>query len=436
MKYKSLLIPALVFAFVSCESETTSNQEEKKQDETTSAIQPPIDNVEVAEQTYDVDCKTGGTIHLPNGGSIEVPKNAFVDQDGNPIQGNVKISLKEYHSLADILSSGIPMDYDSAGVSTPFVSGGMFAIKGKHNGEEIKIKEDKNLNVNLASYDDTPCYNFYKLDEQSGDWTYKNTKTATPNPNFSGPVKPKIPQETESDALVLDVNINNGKESSEHLKDVLWKYDGNDEEKIKAFISKHPNLKGKLVKSNRSYFAYNLLVFGGKKQDSIPIAPVFDGSNMKAAMAKFKKDQQAFIAAFESEDQIPQGSMIRSISIPSFGTYNWDYIRKQDDFEPVLVQFNFNGKKQQGGNAFFVSKSDRAMINIGDPTKKNQVFVKKGGYNSIIICLPDNKVAIVDSYDFEKAFNKRNGNTVVITPTVQGDKIKSQTELEQLIARI
>lgn len=436
MKYKSLLIPLFVIPFISCETENTEQTEINTVDNTPSAIQAPFDGVQAKIQTYEVDAEKGGTITLPNGGSIDVPTEAFVDENGNAIQGTVKISLQEFHSMADILSSGIPMDYDSAGVTTPFISGGMFTINGTHEGKNVEVKKDKSLDVNLASYDDTPCYNFYKLDEKSGEWSYKDTKSGTPNPSFSGPNKPTIPEETGSDELVLDINIDNKKASSEFLKDVLWKYDGSSEAELKKFLQKHQNLRGNIVKSNRSYFGYNLLVYKGKTLDTIPVAPVFDETNLSAAMAQFKKDQANFIAAFEKEDQIPQGSMIRSISIPSFGTYNWDYIRKQDDFEPVFVQFNFNERIPAGGKAYFVSKSDRAMIALGDPTKKNEVFVKKGGYNSIIICLPDNEVAIINSSEFKKAYEQKNGNTMVLNPSKNKEKIDSQLQLEQLIARI
>ncbi len=178
-----LYLGSAILILSACKSGNENILKHNISKETVSCIKP-FEGLEIKENVFEIESAEKSVINLKNGGKIEFPANAFVDAQGNPVQGKVEIEWQEFHSLTDIILSGIPMKYDSAGVQNNFQSGGMFTIKAKQNDENVDLAPNKKAKVDLASMQDTPCYNFYKLDEEKGDWAYKTTKNGTKNPNF------------------------------------------------------------------------------------------------------------------------------------------------------------------------------------------------------------------------------------------------------------
>lgn len=134
-------------------------------------IKPPVAGLDVAPNVYTADAKSGGLLEYPSGTKIIIPQNAFVDKAGNPVSGNVTISYREFRDPVDIMLSGIPMKYDSAGQSEDFESAGMFEMNASVNGEEVFLAPGKKVDMDFAVVDTASTYNFYRLDEQKG-WQY------------------------------------------------------------------------------------------------------------------------------------------------------------------------------------------------------------------------------------------------------------------------
>ena len=130
-------------------------------------IQPPLKNVKVEFDTLQMDASEAKTFSFETGTTINVPKDAFVDENGNPIKGKVELKFREFHNAAQIIASGVPMVYDSAGIKKPFESAGMFDIRGFKDGKPVFIANDKNIEVNLASYTSDSTYNDYYYEEEN-----------------------------------------------------------------------------------------------------------------------------------------------------------------------------------------------------------------------------------------------------------------------------
>jgi hypothetical protein len=93
-----------------------------------------------------------------------------VNRNGQEIIGDVEIQYREFHDQADIIASGIPMQYDSAGTNYTFESAGMFDVRGFQNGEEVFIKPEKSITVELNSKQPADTYNQYYLDTVAKKW--------------------------------------------------------------------------------------------------------------------------------------------------------------------------------------------------------------------------------------------------------------------------
>jgi hypothetical protein len=150
----------------------------KKQEQTqvpntpTKFINEPFQKAKVNYTTYKVDNSKGADIKHPSNSKIKIPKSTFVNKQGQEIKGEVEILYREIHDQAEIIASGIPMTYDSAGIRSTFESAGMFEIKGYQNGEPVFIKKDQSLTVEFCSKDADDHFNQYYLDTVAKNWQY------------------------------------------------------------------------------------------------------------------------------------------------------------------------------------------------------------------------------------------------------------------------
>ncbi len=156
-------------------NDTTTTLAQNKTQSTKTAerkafIAPPVKKINVPYHSYKVNADKGGEITHNTKSKIKVPKNAFVNKNGQDIIGEVEIQYREMHDQADIIASGIPMTYDSAGTQYHFESAGMFDIKASHKGEEVFLKRDKPVTVDMVSRQAADSYNQYYLDTVSQKW--------------------------------------------------------------------------------------------------------------------------------------------------------------------------------------------------------------------------------------------------------------------------
>jgi hypothetical protein len=133
-------------------------------------IAPPVAELVEDYIIVDVNAEKGGKFALGSS-NIEVPPSVFLDDDGNKVKGVVQLKYREYKDKIDLLFSGIPMDYDTAGTTMVFETGGMFELRGEQLGKEIFIAQDQAISVEMKG-DDAPGFNTYYLNEDSKKWDY------------------------------------------------------------------------------------------------------------------------------------------------------------------------------------------------------------------------------------------------------------------------
>ncbi|MCE3228995.1 MAG: hypothetical protein K0S32_3546 [Bacteroidetes bacterium] len=156
------------------ETLTTSKQKssQNKTNTQTAFVKSPSTKLAVPYSSYKIDNSKGGDIKHTTSSKIKVPKSTFVDKEGKDIVGEVVIEYREFHDKGDIIASGIPMAYDSAGKKYNLESAGMFDIRGTKDGIPVFIKDGKDLQVQLASASDENRFNQYYLDTIARNWSY------------------------------------------------------------------------------------------------------------------------------------------------------------------------------------------------------------------------------------------------------------------------
>ena len=71
------------------------------------------------------------------GNKVNFPSNAFVDASGNPVKGNVEVSITEITNIGDMILSGMMTNSDEG----PLSSQGEFNITVAQNGIEVDLAD-------------------------------------------------------------------------------------------------------------------------------------------------------------------------------------------------------------------------------------------------------------------------------------------------------
>ncbi len=94
-------------------------------------------NEQMPSNYYTLDVKDDTLLISPAGILLSVPENAFVDENGNPVQGEVILELKEALNATDIMNAGLSTTSNGELLET----GGMFYIQPWQNGKKLDINK-------------------------------------------------------------------------------------------------------------------------------------------------------------------------------------------------------------------------------------------------------------------------------------------------------
>lgn len=428
MKKISLSI-ALLGLLISCKSgsEKVAEQHVSKL-ESESCIQP-IAGLEIKPQIFVIDASNAQTISVPSGSKIHLPASAFVNAQGETVRGKVDIEWQEYHSLTDIALSGIPMQYDSAGVQHDFVSGGMFTINAKQKGEKLELAEGKKVKVDLASTQDTPCFNFYTLDEQKGKWDYVTTKAGTPLPEVAEEPVKKITKDSAPVLIDAEVNVSAFPEL-EDKQIVAWKTN----EKVNKTMLESRNSTYKLLPGAKEK-EYIMEITLNSVKINIPVQPYTlqqAGANSAKAEKQLKEN---FDAELQFQNDLASGKIIRSIELESMGTCNWDAIMKLPNKREILATLAFPERiKAKGVKLFFVCPELNALIRINTEEARSPIKFDPT-YEFVVVGIsPDNRLLTLDKSQMNKL--KKADKIIQLDFADSGKKIRSGKHFSESIRNL
>lgn len=381
-----------------------------------SLITPPFSGIDIGMSDYEIDAEEGGVISLTNGGTIEIPANAFVDKSGNPVEGKVDVKYREFHDVADIIMSGIPMVYDSAGVKINFESAGMFEIDGFANNEKVFIRNGKSLKVNMASFKAGNDFDFYYLDAEKENWQYEGISEAQPNVAKEKKLiqltepgsKPVEPRKLNSSAILIDLNVNyNNFPELKPFHGIMWQYAGLDNETNPKdndwiFSEKWNDM---YLTQNENEDAYTLNLISENKDFTTKVVPALSGKDYKKAMADFEKRTKRYndlLAQKEQEEARlkQEADLIRTFKVNNFGFYNWDRCYRQQAPLAVRPKFRFKNTDTDINDVKIFHIANKNAVVQYSPNSTNFVF-SRAEDNELIAILPGNKIAKFTKDDFK-----------------------------------
>lgn len=302
-------------------------------------IAPPIDGLNIPYTTYKVIAENGGKFEFKTGSIFTIPKNAFIDKNGNAIKGEVEIRYREFHDMVDVFVAGIPMTYDSAGTRYHFESAGMLEMKAYQNGTEVGMAKNKSINIEMASNDADPKHNLYLLDTAQNNWAclgkdkivkpvaseklekkepvsfnssseYKTLETKKAEAKIvreekiaalpKAPAEPKKPAKVNAAKYTFDIDVNT-KEFPELAvyKGVLFEVgdeNKNFDKSMYDVIYDNASIKNGTRKNEN----YLLTLLKGSKKIDLIVYPVFEGKNYETAIKAFQEKFEKYTSVLES----------------------------------------------------------------------------------------------------------------------------------------
>jgi Leucine-rich repeat (LRR) protein len=164
-------------------------------------IKPPFKNNIIEPQTFKVKAEQESVLKTNSGTKINIPVNAFVDENGQIVSGDVRIEYQEYNNSVDIFLSGIPMSYKQDGVDYFFNSGGMFSFNAYKNDTKLYANPKSPVTIDLISYNNDKRMNLYHYDEIKQEWDEEDTSnTIIESANI---IKPRAPIEPNANDMGL-----------------------------------------------------------------------------------------------------------------------------------------------------------------------------------------------------------------------------------------
>jgi len=136
-------------------------------------FEPVIKNLEVVKKEYNITPAKSSTLAY-NKTKIEIPSNAFLDKQGKVITTPISLTYREFNDPLEVAMSGIPMKYDTGGISGVFETAGMFELRAESEGKEVFPNPEALITVEMASTQKDTDYNIYKLDDETGEWIYED----------------------------------------------------------------------------------------------------------------------------------------------------------------------------------------------------------------------------------------------------------------------
>lgn len=123
-----------------------------------------------AESHFNIIAERPSNVTAKRGTRFDIPKDAFVFDDGTPVRGGVEFKVKEVIDDFDFVTSGVSLTAtDENGNEVYFQSAGMFHVAAMAGGKELKLAPGKSIGVEFPDIVPGDEFFVYKMDEK-GQW--------------------------------------------------------------------------------------------------------------------------------------------------------------------------------------------------------------------------------------------------------------------------
>ena len=216
----NLLLMFTLIGFIDC-----NNQKEKINIETevfrhkeTQKLNEVLKKYEVLSQKFKVSATKSTIIKGKNGTTIFINPDDLEIENGNPLDTNIEVELKELLNQGQLLKNNA----QTVSGGKLLVSGGAYYINITSEGQQLKLKEGKTLSVEFSKITDNEMSLFYGQRDSLGkiNWQKSETKFVSSNIEVAK-AKPALPAPNPTQPMpvnsVQSILANSFAEEKEHL---------------------------------------------------------------------------------------------------------------------------------------------------------------------------------------------------------------------------
>ena len=486
----SVLMVTMLLSILGIKKCTINNKELAKIMDKRPYIDPPFANIDIPLEIYKVNATEGGILKFGENTEIHIPRNAFLNKNGLPVSGNVKLGYRECNDPISTLISGIPMELED-GTGDYLQSAGMFEINAWQNDELLSPNPSSQITVKLLSGYDGDDYNLYNLDTENRKWgqtaqsldvemlAKQITETETepvlpkaPKINFdkmakrAGFVKPEKPVELDKEKFQFrfktdfsgqpEINIYNG---------VQWEFSGNrkSEDPTKNRWVLTARWSEMEIVKKLSEGRYRLKLTSRKKVFKTTVKPVFDSEDMAYAEEVYKEKYVAYRSYVDTKKEEARKRRLeqerlarlrvkemkkskkrdetyvafqREISVAGFGWINIDKMIDQN-WTPMVALFSAKDMSPIKVTKVYIITDGINSLATYNASEKNIVkdFKIDMNRNNRIMVIDSNSMVYVFKPDYFSKYGQaiKNAKRHNFVSHKKGVKVASATDIKKVL---
>ncbi len=283
--------------------------------------------------------------------TLFIPPHSLIDQNNNPVEGDIELLFQSYPTIGEIALSDIPMNYDSNETTYAFQSGGMFQLRAYQRNHPININPEKELTIAFKTELDQSG-NVYYFNEQQYRWEVAEKDKGQMNHDSITKIINDLTAEAliddiENQSIVFDLDIVLQEfPVFKPLQGVLFSVNPQDSALIREIAATEWKYVQADINENNMVFCF--AGENNQEQKCITTRPVVKG---KKDIPALKEKLKAFLSykrkqkAMEKYNQMRE-QIYRAFTINRFGIWNCDHPFPLDN---AIVQLNI---KLPGGKEF------------------------------------------------------------------------------------
>lgn len=413
-------------------------------------------DVEHEEMTFNADI--GNTYRHPTGSVVEIPAKVFVDKSGNEVTGEVTVQYREFHTIADIITAGVPMTYENGSEKGYLKTAGMFEIRGYQDNSEVFVKEGGQIKVQLATfYKGNEQVNFYQFNKSTGSWKVTaeninatiNTKAQAITAkidSFATTTNPEKPKPADPNEPMIDFNIRGI--TGSNLDFALWKNAGpanepNPLENSAFKTNRYRMANAYIVDRDLSLVNATFYVYESRNDSqkvTATLAPVLVGAELKKAEETYQKKLAArkkleLQMAQMATSRQKMAGQLRTLNLSASGLFNCDVFYRNEPKNFVLTLMDNKGQPiDTAMNIFVVRKNsqENGVLPVPYSGPKSEVQLFEDGTMHIVAVI-DGKMVGTAPNAFTRKNRSEQVTKVKLGPLVS---IDNKGDLETAIAQL
>jgi hypothetical protein len=124
-------------------------------------------------QSFEIDANITETIEGENGTLVIIPKNSFLDEKGNKVNGKVNFELVEAYELSDMVLYNLTTTSNGNVLET----GGMFYTNATQKGKQLTVDPNKPMMIQVPCVEEKPDMMAFESEiDSAGTINWKNPK--------------------------------------------------------------------------------------------------------------------------------------------------------------------------------------------------------------------------------------------------------------------